>query len=237
MSMRILKQIDDGHVKMEKTKTNLCGYVRTNILVEGKIKVMCEFRDTKQKSELHVAKTDSKAVLSLQTCRELEMTQILNQVTSKEGDKKQNDGTSMESAYIEKKIKMIAGKSGKEPKQTIKKMYPNLFKDLEKIEPEHHIKLKEDISPKVHPSRKICASSWAKIRKIKKELDRMEKADDHVIRKIEESTEWVNSIVVVEKQSGRLIICLDPRDLNKAIKREDYQLPIFEEITSRLSGV
>ena len=88
ISMRILKQIEDGHVKMEKTKTKLCGYVGTNILVERKIKVMREFRDAKQKSELHVAKTDSKAVLSLQTCRELEMTQILNHVTPKEGDKK-----------------------------------------------------------------------------------------------------------------------------------------------------
>ena len=82
------KQIEDGHVKMEKTKTKLCGYVGTNILVERKIKVMREFRGAKQKSELHVAKTDSKAVLSLQTCRELEMTQILNHVTPKEGDKK-----------------------------------------------------------------------------------------------------------------------------------------------------
>ena len=29
---------------------------------------------------------------------------------------------------------------------------------------------------------------------------------------------------------------MDPRDLNKAIKREYYQLLKFEEITSRLSG-
>ena len=28
---------------------------------------------------------------------------------------------------------------------------------------------------------------------------------------------------------------MDPRDLNKAIKREHYQLPTFEEISSRLS--
>ena len=41
--MRVFKQIKDGHVKMERTKTNLCGYGGTNIPVEGKIKVMCEF--------------------------------------------------------------------------------------------------------------------------------------------------------------------------------------------------
>ena len=47
MLMRLLKQIEDDHVKMERTKTKLCGYGRTNISVEGKIKVMCEFRDAK----------------------------------------------------------------------------------------------------------------------------------------------------------------------------------------------
>ena len=72
MLTRVFKQIEDGHVKMEsKTKIKLCGYGQRNIPVEGKIKVMCEFRHGKQKLEFYVAKTDSKTVLSLQTCREL----------------------------------------------------------------------------------------------------------------------------------------------------------------------
>ena len=73
MLMRVFKQIEDGHVKMKRTKTMLCGYGGTNILVEGKIKVMCEFRDAKQKSEFYEAKTDSKTVLSLQACREMQI--------------------------------------------------------------------------------------------------------------------------------------------------------------------
>ena len=88
MPMRVFKQIEDGHVKIERTKTKLCGYGGTNIPMEGKVKVMCEFRDAKQKSEFYVVKTDSKAVLSLQTCSELGMIQILNEVTSKEDNKK-----------------------------------------------------------------------------------------------------------------------------------------------------
>ena len=126
---------------------------------------------------------------------------------------------------------MTAGKSGKELKQTIMKMYPNLFKGLRKMEPEHHIKLKEDISPNVHPPRKILASLWEKI---KEELNNMQKTG--VIRKIDEPTEWVNSMVVLETPTGVLRIYLDPRDLYKAIKSKYYQLPTFEEIASRLSG-
>ena len=43
MQMRAFKHIEDGHVKMERTKRKLCRYGGTNIPVEGRIKVMCEF--------------------------------------------------------------------------------------------------------------------------------------------------------------------------------------------------
>ena len=34
----------------------------------------------------------------------------------------------------------------------------------------------------------------------------------------------------------KLRICLDPRDLNFAIKREHFPMPTIEEITTRLNG-
>ena len=76
--------------------------------------MMCEFRKAKQKSELYVGKTDSKTVFNLKPCRELGMIQILLEVTSKEDNKKEKDGTSMEIADVKKKVEMITGKSGKE---------------------------------------------------------------------------------------------------------------------------
>ena len=109
-------------------------------------------------------------------------------------------------------------------------MYPTLFKGLGIMEPEHHIKLNVNITPVVHPPRKIPVGLRDQL---KKELDSMEETG--VIRKVDEPTEWVNSLLVGEKPNGDLRICLDPRDLNKAIKREHYQLPTFEEISSRLS--
>ncbi|XP_062578116.1 uncharacterized protein LOC134240013 [Saccostrea cucullata] len=57
-----------------------------------------------------------------------------------------------------------------------------------------------------------------------------------VIGKVDEPTKWVSSIVCAEKSNGKLRICLDKRDFNKAIKREFYQLPTIEEITTRLAG-
>ena len=56
------------------------------------------------------------------------------------------------------------------------------------------------------------------------------------IEKVDQPTEWVNSIVIVEKEDGSLRICLDPKDLNRAVKREHFQLPTSTEITSKLAG-
>ena len=35
---------------------------------------------------------------------------------------------------------------------------------------------------------------------------------------------------------NKLRICIDPRDLNRAIYREHYQLPTVEEVTTWLAG-
>ena len=43
-------------------------------------------------------------------------------------------------------------------------------------------------------------------------------------------------MVVVPKKDGTLRICLDPKDLNKAILREHYPLPTIEDIATPLHG-
>ncbi|GFS67360.1 transposon Ty3-I Gag-Pol polyprotein [Nephila pilipes] len=55
--------------------------------------------------------------------------------------------------------------------------------------------------------------------------------------KINKPTDWVESSVIVEKPNGNLrLLFLDPRDLNKVIKREHYQIPYTNDIFSRLEG-
>lgn len=62
----------------------------------------------------------------------------------------------------------------------------------------------------------------------------MEKHD--IIKKVEEPTEWVNSLVLTTHKNGRFRLCIDPRKLNKALMRPHYPLPTIDEIRSTLSG-
>ena len=43
-------------------------------------------------------------------------------------------------------------------------------------------------------------------------------------------------MVVTEKPNGKLRVCLDPKDLNKAILRQHHHLPTAEELFSEMTG-
>ena len=69
---------------------------------------------------------------------------------------------------------------------------------------------------------------------IKKELAEM--VWQRIITKQTEPTPWVSSLTYPKKANGKLRICLDPKDLNKAIIRENHKAPTLEEIAHVLMG-
>ena len=94
----------------------------------------------------------------------------------------------------------------------------------------HHMSLEENATPTIHPPRK---APFGFRDKIKEELDRL--VDQNIIEKVDYRTEWVNSLVIVDKPNGKLRLCLDPKELNAAIKREYHHILTLEEITAELS--
>ena len=55
-------------------------------------------------------------------------------------------------------------------------------------------------------------------------------------KKVDIPNPWVNSLVIVQIRDGSSRLCLHPRDLNKAIRREHHRILTVEDIASRLSG-
>jgi len=108
--------------------------------------------------------------------------------------------------------------------------YPKIFKVLGKIPGKHKILVDKSIEPGVHAPRKMPVALKDKI---KEELDSMERKD--VIKKQTKPTAWFNSMVTVVKPNGKLRICMDPKDLNRAIRREHYPMKTVEEILPRMA--
>ena len=68
--------------------------------------------------------------------------------------------------------------------------------------------------------------------KVKAKLDDLEKKG--IVEKVATPTEWISSMVVVTTPK-KIRICLDPRDLNKAVIRPKYQMPTLDELLPKLS--
>ena len=112
--------------------------------------------------------------------------------------------------------------------------YPDVFEGLGKIPGKYHITVDESVAPVVHAPRRV---PHALKEKLKRELKSMEKKG--IIRKVRdnEPTDWVNSLVVVPKPAeDQVRVCIDPKDLNRAIKREHYPMISHEEISAKLAG-
>ena len=106
--------------------------------------------------------------------------------------------------------------------------YPDLFTGLGCLPGKHSIKIDPGVLPVIHPPRRVPVALRDKLRQ---ELDRMEALD--VIERQTEPTEWVNSLVIVTK-GNKLRVCMDPKDLNCAIKREHYPMSTIDEVVSRM---
>ena len=103
--------------------------------------------------------------------------------------------------------------------------------------------LKPDYESARHAPRKVPVHLEAAF---KEEIDSLVRHG--ILEEEKEHTDWVNSYVIVEKDTGnqhvpnhtvkkKLRICLDPRDLNEALEREPYHTRSVDEITAKLQGM
>ena len=109
---------------------------------------------------------------------------------------------------------------------TILEEYKDVFEGLGELPGEYKITTDESVKPKVHPPRRVPVAVRPRI---KEKLDEL--VQRNVITPVTEPTEWVSSMLAVIKPN-KIRICLDPRDLNEAIKRErqtnaDLILPLI----------
>lgn len=87
-----------------------------------------------------------------------------------------------------------------------------------------HHKTGPEVKPVIHAPRRFPVALRDR------EIDQLHKMErSRVIAKQLEPTQWVNSMVTVVTPQ-KIRICMDPKDLNTAIRREHYPLLTMEEV-------
>ena len=94
----------------------------------------------------------------------------------------------------------------------------------------YHIRLKEQYRLVQHPPRSVPVAMQSAYRA---ELNRLVK--EGIITEVKEHTEWINLKVPVMKSNGSLRLCLDPKDLNKAIERNQWYSRTIDDILPELA--
>ena len=201
---------DQNYEHLQPTKPSVIMYNGTREAIVGKCKLYATRNGMKHTVEFNVLQGNYTPILSLESCFAMGFLKIL-------------DCDQPERVYSSMKSSTVLAK------QQVLEQFQDVFTGLGKLETSYKIRVDTDVQPVVHPPRRIPVAIHSAL---KEKLDEM--VADGVIAPVTEVTDWVSSMVVIHKPSGALRICIDPKDLNQAIKREHYPLPTIKELTTRL---
>lgn len=192
--------------KIEKFDKSLQAYGGNELKVIGKLLLICSVKNEISNQEFLIVKSESVPIFGLKGCIDLNLIQRIDSLSS--------------------------NISNNDTQKTIfLKENSDLFEGLGCFVENVNIVLKEGSAGSVKPARRIPLSLMSSV---KNELNVMIKKG--VICKNDEPADFVSNLVVVEKKNGKLRLCIDPKELNKAIMKENFPIPTFDEIAEKLNG-
>ncbi|XP_050533909.1 uncharacterized protein K02A2.6-like [Daktulosphaira vitifoliae] len=133
--------------------------------------------------------------------------------------------------YIKKDVNEIETIIRDNIKENFISKNKDVFEGIGKFPDKINIKLVDSVIPKCNPPRRVPNKLMVKL---KEQLDRMIKLD--IIQESSEPSEWQSNLVIIEKPDKSLRLCLDPREINKYVVREMYQIPLLDDMRSVLSN-
>lgn len=198
------------NVKLEKFIGNINTYGNETLTILGTCTLQTKYKDMIENIEFHVMNTDKCAILGLQDIIKFKILTRTNENNI---------------------ISVISNENTDQDYSKIVSNYNDLFTGIGCLKDEYHIEVDPNVTPIIQPPRKIPFNLHKKLKQKLQELE-----NENIVERLSEPTDWVSSMVIVQKANNDIRICIDPKDLNKAIKREHFHVPSLEELTYELSG-
>ena len=188
LPLRIYQQMDLPENSLKPSPTTLVSCTGTPIPQHGICSLSCTFKGETKVTDIFVTEAPGPAIIGLPSLAEFGIVTLRN-------------------CEIAKELPRI-----KDTADLIWQ-YPECFQGIGKFDGQYHIIVDPAVPPVVHPPRRVPF----KMKEIKQELSEMEQQGIITPVREGEPTALVNSLVYHRKPSGKIRVCLDPKDLNKAI--------------------
>ena len=117
-----------------------------------------------------------------------------------------------------------------EPIENILMQYENVFHGIGCLPGEYDIEIDPSVTPVQVRPRKIALSMKEDV---KAKLDVLE--TQGVIEKVDIPTPWISHLQPVRKSNGTVRLCLDPQNLNQALRRNHFQMPDIDDVLPQLA--
>ena len=198
-------------------KAKLTAYNGTEIRCYGCTTIPCRYQGNQwTDTEFFVVDVDGPAIVGLPSCQKLKLV-TLNCVVNTSHTTSVPPGTT--------DLPPINNV------EDLKRMYPDRFDTLGCFPGEVHLTVDPNVLPHIDAPRKVPIALKDEIQEGLQDMESL-----GVIRKVTEPTDWVSSLAYSRKSNGSLRICLDPRHLNKALKRPHHRIPTLDDLTYKFRG-
>ena len=124
----------------------------------------------------------------------------------------------------------ITGSNTEATEDSIIEQFLDVFEGLGCLAGKCSIEIDATIRQVQQPPRRVPVPLKERLKAKSEELESM-----GVIARVEEPTEWISNLVIINKPD-KLRICLDPVDLNRAIQRPRYQMPTLDDLLPELAN-
>ncbi len=174
----------------------------------GLFSTQCVIRGKRHKLDFEIVKSGQRPLLSGSTCEDLGLIRftIPEELNSVE--------------HI--KLSMLT-------KESLISTYYDVFNGpIDSLPGDLHFELDSTVAPVQCAPRNVPVALKAAV---KAQLDQYER-DGHLVT-VTQPTDWISNLVIVKKPE-KLRLCIDPRPLNRALKRSHYLMPTLDDVLYKL---
>jgi len=199
------------------TTTTLRMFDKSQLQTHGEITLTVQHPRTLRNYELnfYVAAKHDQPVLGFHACRALQLLRVVEENICEVQTSTNGDSSSTTCIT----------------KSDILTEYADLFDGVGLLEGDVHLEIDPTVPPVQMPLRRIPIGVRDKVAA---ELQRLEA--DGIITPVTEPSSWISALLAVAKPDNRIRICIDPKPLNKALKRAQYRMPVIDDVLPQLAG-